>query len=57
MKNSYLTVTRGQPDLGPTEANKSTAGEEVTVVCVDITFDLMDKDETGHLWAFLVTHA
>ena len=53
MKNSYLTVTRGQPAVGPTGANKSTAGEEVTVVCVDITCDLMDEDETGHVWAFL----
>jgi len=42
VKNSYLTVTRGQPAVGPTGANKSTAGEEVTVVCVDITCDLMD---------------
>ena len=44
VKNSYLTVTRGQPALGPTEANKRTTGEEVTVVCVDITCDLMDED-------------
>ena len=26
---------------------------EVTVVSVDITCDLMDEDETGHVWTFL----
>jgi hypothetical protein len=42
--------------LGPrlyAGASKRTAGEEVTVVRVDITCDLMDEDETGHVWAFL----
>jgi len=26
---------------------------EVTMVSVDITCDLMDEDETGHVWTFL----